>query len=330
MWVDRSSGRVVCAPDQGQGPPARVNVDVLDNALSGAARLVVPDRGTLARLIRATAKVAATDGSPQRQAAESVLRQLRLASGLRHSSWVPVLTDALARAYHLPQGLDAHSVDDWAFAFALDARDQQATFSGLYVAAREGGHRRSGGAHQAVTAETRALSSARYPGMKSAIAAYHRVTEVATYLSAWDMLDRGLLGLHTLTGDVSELSGPQIGHRGFTALVSQPTRLKANRDVLVMDSVSSEHRATVRELYVQGGDLYAELLWATRRDEREGALLVGHEANMGRRVFVTEAPFMGGRGVGSTSKSHRWATGSNVDRVRHGWQMPAEVAVAGG
>lgn len=350
-WVDRATQRVVHALDDFDvAAPSPVNVPVLADLFDRDFTLVVPDPATAQRLIRATASSLAA-GRCDPDVGNAVRRRLDITTRLSASSRLVVVTRALARRYWMPSNLADDDPLAWARAFGLSAGRGVTQRLLLQLTRRAGDGAIEQNAITAGKAERDALSAARYPGLKMAVASYRAVERAETALSAWARLDDLLLARNVLTGDVCRLDVRSVGEEGFTAVASQPFTMRVGKGHLLMSKETLRARAagrgqagegrlshiTLETVRVEGEQVVVEVRTQTKSMPQSGLVRrtthpahhrAAQAAASGQPLFLTEEPFLGHR-ASSEPSTGRWTAPQRPEPVAGRWDMPLDVAFAG-
>lgn len=316
VWTDQSGSlSYFCARES--RTPVRLTIAALDLALALPARdqndptarysgldtprrLIVSDHQTLRRLM-AWVKVAASSAPADDYEAASVHRRLTVASRLVASTRLIVLTRALTRKFWLGAQYDPEDFGAWRRAFGFGAgATTMSVMAGLVDLASEG-RVHPEWARQAFAAESFALLSAGYPGLRSAVAAFGRVETADTATRAIMMTDPLLHERSLMDGSLSSLRILNVADKSFTAVVSTPFKLRAGKQILLIDPHSPDPGAwadtmlqgvTVARLGGQD-QLIATIATASSRARSNlSTIIAGALASNGRNLLVAESPYL--------------------------------------
>ena len=329
VWTDEAGSLAYfCARETRS--PTKLTIAALDRALAlpprdvddpnakyadldQPRRLVVSDHATLRRMMGWVNVIAATAPADD-YAAASVHRRLQVSARLVASTRLVVLTRALARKFWLPAQYDPEDFGAWRRAFRYGSgATTLSVMKGLIDLASDG-KACTDWANRAFNAESYALMSAAYPGLRPAVAAFRRVETADTAARAILTTDPLMRERGLLDGSVSLLRIMQLAGGQFTATVAQPFKLRAGKSILLVDpdqdSPGEWAESTLTGVTVQrvgGEDTLLVTVAAGGRAKKLGALLEKVMRPGGRRaLYVTEAPYL--PFSQSDSKATRWTT----------------------
>jgi hypothetical protein len=309
-------------------------------ALDTPRRLVVSDHQTLRRL-SAWVKVEASTAPDGDFQAVSVHRRLAVASHLVASTRLIVLTRALARKFWLGSQYDPEDFGAWRRAFGFGAGATiLSVMTGLVDQVSEGRVHKAW-AQEAFNAESYALMSASFAGMKSAVAAFRRVQTADTATRAILTTDPMLRDRSLLDGSVCSLRILSLSEKSFTATVSTPFKFRPGKRILLIDTSADEPGAwaeTVLQAVTVNrvGDqdqLVAQVACSSRSSTNLAKVITSVMRRPGRTAMAAEAPFL--PFSGADSRAVRWTQHASeridADQVaaRPRRDIPLDVIVAG-
>jgi hypothetical protein len=356
VWTDASGSLAYfCARES--RTPVRLTIHALDFALGlppkdledqaahyaglvTPRRLIVSDHQTLRRLI-AWVKVAASTAPDGDFEAISVHRRLILASHLVASTRLVVLTRALARKFWLGSQYDPEDFGAWRRAFGFGAgATLVSVMTGLVDQASEG-HVHSPWAVEAFGAESYALMSASFSGMKSAVAAFRRVQTADTATRAILTTDPLLRERAILDGSVCTMRILNKTDKSFTAVVSTPFKFRPGKKILLIDPTSDAPGAwaetTLQAVTVSQMDGQDQLIAQVACSQKSGTSLSkvidAVMALPGRTAMASESPYL--PFSGADSRAVRWTqhASERIDadaaEARPRRDIPLDIIVAG-
>ena len=299
-------------PRDPEDPKAQVDTTSPYVGLAYPRRLVVSDHQTLRRLM-AWVNVAASTAPDADYTAASVHRRLVVASRLVASTRLIVLTRALARKFWLGSQYDPEDFGAWRRAFGFGAGASiVSVMGGLIEQASEGKVFPKWG-REAFGAESYALMSAAFPGLRSAVAAFGRIETADTAARAILTTDPLLRERSVLDGSVSTMTILTMNTKDFTASVSTPFKLRAGKRILLIDPQKAvpggwaeTQLDAVTVAHVGGQDqLIAKVSTGSRRAGTAlAAVITAAMDSPGRKLLVAENPYL--PFTGSASRALRW------------------------
>jgi hypothetical protein len=315
-----------------------VNVPVLNRLFDEGFALVVPDKGTADRLLRATAGALRT-GRCDQDAGRTLTRRLDVLTRLTSSAFLVVVTNALGRRFWLPSNLDDSDPLAWAAAFGMATSRgvTSSTMRRLHGLARDGGLT-SPSMKDAFFHEQSALGSAAYPGLRMANVTFSRMERAETAYAGAMRQDPAQLDRNVLTGEVCRVQVTGVGSCGFQGFASEPFLLREGRQYKVATVASLRHHgeepdarflsASLAGVGFDGARVVVELVSpSVSPTSNSGKWLAGRARaalGTGEPLYVFEQPYRGQEGPPATG---RWS--APVEPVKGRWHMPMEIAFAG-
>jgi hypothetical protein len=294
------------------------------------------DHATLTMLLTDEEKVTAVADRPTLDALQaigstqpdeeygSIAKRLKALNSLPASVRMPVLTEALAYRYWLPEGKDESSYADWAAAFNATGPTMSLSMRKLIELATDG-RRSKALKYDKVTdglrkTETKLMDQCVWSNISSDVQVFGMLEGYSSRMSAMRTIDPGLLELHVLDGRVCRVRPMNETHGDFSAAVSQPFKFKESRPLRITDGFGVA-TTTLTELRYGSGELHAVF-----EQPSEGGSAMVHGAKRGTvRLYVAEdAPFM----PGARTEKRRWLSGPSVERVSDR-TVPLDVILAG-
>jgi hypothetical protein len=302
-----------------KGKPEELDADRLAALLvEPAACTVVPDSKTFAKLLGMADSLPSND-------ARSLGRRLRISRGLPVSVKLPVLTEALAYRYWLPDGLDEGSFEDWAQAFGVKGATTNLTMRSLVALAADG-QRPSGlkyeqGIKGLEDLERKIMDQAKWGGISNDCAVYSMLESVSAKASGLRTLDPGLLDQHAIDGQVCKIVPMNSDSREFSASVSSPFKLKEGRKARLTDG-KDVVEVDLRALRFGEGALHAVFSQPARGGS--GPLMVSRAKALTAPLYALDGVF---EAFGSGPKNRRWL--SQTVEPLTGREVPLDVVLAG-
>lgn len=357
VWIDET-GALTYVRERESRAPARLSLTALDKALSlppkdpnapdvrfpdldVPRRLVVPDQATLRRLI-AWVSVAAANAPAGDHTAASVLRRLQLSAGLVASTRVIVLTRALARKFWLGAQYDPEDFMAWRRSFGFGSGASTMSVISRLVALASEGRTVPKYAREAFNSESYALCSAAFAGLGSAVSAFRRAETADTAARALLTTDPLLRERGLLDGSMSSARVLEVRQGYFTATVSTPFKLRAGKQVLLIDPATTTPGDWV-ESQLSGvsvariGDedqLVARIAIPSGRTGTAATALVERARSKGAgALLITESPYLPFND--SSNRARRWTQSAgarseaDAAAARARRDVPLDVIVAG-
>lgn len=255
----------------------------------------------------------------------SIKKRLKAIAGLPGSMRLPVLTDALAYRYWLPEGKDEKNLDDWADAFGAKGPTMSLTMKTLIELATDGARPKSL-KYDTVTGslkstEVRLMEQCVWGNISSDVQVFGMLESFTSKFNSLRTIDPGLLELHVLDGRVCRVVPMNETQKEFTASVSQPFKLKEGAKLRMTDGTQIVE-TTLESLRYGAGALHAVFSQPSSRGN--GATLVASAKRGTMPLYVTEGTF---DMRGNFPKNKRWLNG-NVERIT-GRDVPLDVILAG-
>lgn len=256
----------------------------------------------------------------------SIGKRLKALNSLPASMRMPVLTEALAYRYWLPEGKDEASYSDWAAAFNATRPTMSLSMQKLIELATDGS--RSGALkYDTVTnslrkTETRLMDQCVWSNISSDVQVFGMVEGYSSKINALRTIDPGLLELHVLDGRVCRVKPMNETHWDFSAAVSQPFKLKENRPLRMTDGHGLAD-TTMTELRYGSGELHA--VFEQPSGNGKGGAMVVNAKRGARPLYIAEGTFDAGP---ARTEKRRWLSGPSVERVS-GRTVPLDVILAG-
>jgi hypothetical protein len=216
--------------------PGPVDTARLDAILvQDDSSVVVADAQTFSRL-QILADTNAGDGF------KTLKRRLDFSRGLPGSVKLPILTEALAYRYWLPEGKDERSFDDWANAFDVKGPSMSITMRSLISLASDGKRpdslKYSKTVQSLAKTELSLMKQAEWGGLSSDVQLFGLLNSFSSGAAGLRLLDPGLLPMHVLDGQACKIVPMNDTHNDFTASVTQPFKLKVSKRVRLTDGMS--------------------------------------------------------------------------------------------
>ncbi|MEH0110728.1 hypothetical protein V6N00_13540 [Tersicoccus sp. MR15.9] len=299
------------APEDGK---KRVRPDAGDS-------IVLADRGTRAALLRWADDLGDDPDSVM------LRRIVQVLGGLNASQLMPVLTQALEHRFWLPEGLNPHSLADWAEAFDVPTHTPGPLMTALIAHARTAGSPLDPDSLSAkdLTALTNTeldlIRVCRYGGMNADLQRYAMTEGHTARFARVRAMDPGLLDENLITGVLSELTVTGYTDGVTIGTVSSPFKFRPGKGVKITDLVS-EVGMTLDEVTIEGDDRVVALGQVTGRTKAHALIAAARVANW--RLFVMEPLF----DLRTRKLDRRRWLGGDVERVR-GRVVPMDVLVAG-
>lgn len=254
----------------------------------------------------------------------SIAKRLKTLNSLPASMRMPVLTEALAYRYWLPEGKDETSYADWAAAFNATGPTMSLSMQKLIDLATDG--QRTGALkYGTVTtslqkSEVRLMDQCVWSNISSDVQVFGMLEGYSSRVNALRTIDPGLLELHVLDGKVCRVKPMNETHEDFSAAVSQPFKFKESRPLRMTDGYGVAS-TTLTELRYGSGELHAVF----EQPGSGGGSMVYSAKRGDRPLYVTEgAPFASR----PNTEKRRWLSGPSVERVA-GRTVPLDVILAG-
>lgn len=279
----------------------------------------IADRGTFDAL----QTVAATEPEDQYG---SIAKRLKALNSLPASVRMPILTDALAYRYWLPEGKDEASFADWAAAFNATGPTVSLSMRRLIDLAAEGvkysGLKFENTVNALRRAESRLMEQCVWSNISSDVQVFGMLESYSNKINALRTIDPGLLELHVLDGRVCKVKPMNNTSRDFSASVSQPFKLKESRPLRMTDGYGLAE-TTMTELRFGAGDLHA--VFEQPSGNGSGQAMVMSAKKGVRPLYVAEGTF---DMPASRPTNRRWLSGTKVERVADR-TVPLDVILAG-
>ena len=256
----------------------------------------------------------------------SIAKRLKAVKSLPVSVRMPILTDALAYRYWLPEGLDEKSFDDWAASFGKPGPTRSAAMRHLIDKATDGLHSVKLKNEMTVgrlrDAEVRLMEQCVWGGTSSDVQVFGMVESYTSKANGLRHLDPGLLEYHVLDGTVCKIGPMNETSEDFSASASQPFKLKENSKLRMTDG-AEVCEVLLTSLRYGSGELHAVFSQPSARSN--GASLI-RSAKMGLRpLYVAAGIFDLPPGF---PRNRKWLSGTAVERVE-GRTVPLDVILAG-
>lgn len=304
-------------------PAQPLTAQVLAGALTNlGSSTVVADAETMNRL------ATYADNLPS-GGSDALARRVMISRGLNKSLKLPVLTDALAARYWLPDGRDEASFDDWAEAFGAAGPSRAITMRSLISLARDGIRPESLGFDKTVSGlegvERRAMETSLYSGASADCELFSLLERHGAKEAGLRVLDPGLLEMHKIDGQVCRVAPLGLTDSTFTAKVSSPFKLKEGRGGVRMTDGKNVFDGSLDSLRYGDGVLHAVFGFPQRGKNKELSRRMVREAHRGDSVLYAAEPVF--EAVSSSLINKRWL-GGDVETVS-GRQVPLAVMLAG-
>ncbi|QOD05703.1 hypothetical protein [Pseudarthrobacter sp. BIM B-2242] len=279
----------------------------------------IADKGTF----EALQTVAATEPEDQYG---SIAKRLKVLNSLPASVRMPILTDALAYRYWLPDGKDEASFADWAAAFNATGPTASLSMRRLIDLAVDGvkysGLKFDNTVSALRRAEARLMEQCVWSNISSDVQVFGMLESYSNKINALRTIDPGLLELHVLDGRVCKVKPMNNTHRDFSASVSQPFKLKENKPLRMTDGYGLAE-TTMTELRFGAGEMHA--VFDQPSGTGQGQAMVMSAKQGTRALYVAEGTF---DMPASRPVNRRWLSGTKVERVADR-TVPLDVILAG-
>jgi hypothetical protein len=256
---------------------------------------------------------------------KTLKRRLDFSRGLPGSVKLPILTEALAYRYWLPEGKDERSFDDWAEAFDVKGPSMSITMRSLISLAADGKRPDSLKYPKAIqslaSTELALMKQAEYSNLSSDVQLFGLLNSYSAKAGGLRLLDPGLLTMHVLDGQACKIVPMNVAHADFTASVTQPFKLKVGKSVRLTDGTTVVDASLDALRYTEDA-LHAVFSQPSEAGGGRGMVLTAHKGQA--PLYAMEDPFsLHGRGI----KNRRWFEKS-VEQVT-GRDVPLDVILAG-
>lgn len=277
------------------------------------------------------------------RAARDSYRRMRFTAGLPISNRHVVLTDALARKYSAPTGVDRTSFAGWARAFGLQPVSATPDLM-VDLIAKLGGDINAQPfvktyLNAADSSESAGLAASGFASLSAAGTAFAYATRATTAAEAYLAIDRLRWERNALSGvlhTVSESTRPEgvafDGRPALFAELSDSFSIEPNREIITINPELGRvaKLSLCDEIVLGGADDIGRLGWFGGAGRGSGARSIPDLSNgPGTRLLMYEAPYLA---FGSMAGPKRWTKpasqrsgGSGATRR----DVPLAVTIAG-
>lgn len=256
----------------------------------------------------------------------SIAKRLKVLSSLPASVRMPILTDALAYRYWLPEGKDEASYADWAAAFNATGPTMSLSMRKLIDFAvdgvKYGGLKFEKTVSALRSAEARLMDQCIWSNISSDVQVFGMLESYSNKINALRTIDPGLLELHVLDGRVCKVKPMNHTQRDFSASVSQPFKLKENKSLRMTDGYGLAD-TTMTELRFGSGEMHAVFEQPSAAGPGQAMVLSAKKGT--HPLYIAEGTF---DMPASRPTNRRWLSGTKVERVE-GRTVPLDVILAG-